>query len=1016
MRNFHLVIFFFLLTTAQQGVAQVLVSGKVIDEAGEALIGATIQIKGTAMGTATDMDGNFTLEVPGTETILMVSMIGYTSYEIQVGNQSNITVTLAEDIKGLEEIIVVGYGTVRKSDLTGSVGSVEVDDIKKIASADVARTMQGKVAGVTITPNSGAPGSGTTIRVRGIGSFANADPLYVVDGFLTGDISNISPNDIASMEVLKDASATAIYGSRGSNGVIIVTTKKGSKNQGMVVDFNAYGGVQSAWNKLEMMDSKTYAQAYLTSVGGSLSDISEADLRSWIQDALAGSISGTDWQNEVLRVAPIQSYDLSLRGANNKLGYGLSGSYFNQQGIVHNTYGKRIQGNGYLDYTPLTNLKISVGLKFSQNDYTNYDQGTYSSVLGTSLRKDPINPIKEPTTGHWDRTGLTDIANPVRLMEEQQLKTSNAIRLQPTLSLNWEIVDGLTFNSSVTIDQRTINSTDRTPENITVQSRVLDENGNPTVNPNESRPNELHLKDKSTLDVLQFTNTLSYQKIFKSGHSINAVAGLETYQEQTSWNRDQIFVDSVGNVSYNERAYNLFSYFGRAVYSFRDRYLVTATIRRDGSSKFPTDLKYGTFPSFSLGWNIDQEEFYPQNDFLVGLKLRGGWGEVGNQSAIAPYRYFSTLSPDWRYAFNNVAGEQGFASTFLPATSITWETSSMTNFALDFLMLENKLSFTAEYYIKETKDLLVDANNVPSPVFAGAFAPATNAASMRNNGIELTLDYKQNFERFRLNVGGNISLLSNEVTSLGAGESISGANYEPKIGMPVTRTVVGEEFATFYGLKTLGIFQTPEEVIAHGSQPLAKPGDVIYQDTNGDDVINVNDAVALGSAIPEFTYGAYINAEYKQFDFSLSVIGSHGNEIANIFSFYIAGSSAVDNNLLTSRLDAWTSPGSTNSEPRLTNEVTLNDQFSDRYVEDGKYFRLRNLQIGYTLPDGSLSKLNVKSLRLYVSGDNLLTLTKYSGYDPEVGLAFNGDPFGAGVDLGNYPQPRTVIIGLNLKF
>ena len=1009
------LLFLFLMILSLDSLAQISVSGKVVDGDGNPLIGATIRIKGTTSGTTADYNGNFSLELEEQSTLL-VSFVGYFDKEVIITEATtSLSIVLEEDIQGLEEVIVVGYGSVKKSDLTGSVGSVKVDEIQKIATVDVARSIQGKVAGVQVVTNSGAPGSGTTIRVRGIGSFANADPLYVVDGFLTGDISNISPNDIQSMEVLKDASATAIYGSRGSNGVILITTKSGKGKDGFSIDFNAYGGVQSAANTLDVMNSQQYAEAYLTSVGGNLSDISESDLRSWIVDALAGNVTGTDWQEEVLNNAPIQSYDLSLYGGYKNLNYKFGGSFFDQEGIVNNTFGQRIQANGQLDYKINDKISVSAGIKYSVNDYTNYDQGTYSSVLATSLRKDPINPIIEPTTGFWDRTGLTDISNPVRMMEEQQFKTSQAVRIQPNVSVSYEIIEGLTFKTMATWDDREIDTDNLTPTNTTVESRNLDGNGNPSVNPNETRVNQLYLKDKSTLNVFQWTNTLNYNKVINK-HSINALIGLESFEQETSWNRDQIFEDSMNNVDYNERAFSLLSYFARVVYSFDNRYLVTATIRRDGSSKFPESGRWGTFPSFSVGWNLDQEAFFPTSDVWSGLKLRASWGEVGNQAAIQPFRFFSTLSQGWSYAFNNQVGSEGYASTFLPAATITWETSSMTNLALDFYFLDDRLTFTGEYYIKKTEDLLVDANNVPSPVFAGAFAPATNAASMENDGIELTLDFKQKLNDLFINVGGNISFINNQVTSLGAGESITGANYEPKIGMPVTRTVVGGEFAAYYGLQTLGIFQTQEEIDAHGSQPLARPGDVRFLDSNGDNVINADDAVLLGSAIPDFTYGFYINAEYKRFDISASFIGSKGNEIANIFNFYIAGTSAVDNNLLVSRQDYWTGPGSTNTQPRLTNEVTNNDLFSDRYIEDGSFLRLRNIQVGYTLPTSFAEKVKMKSARIYASADNLFTITDYSGYDPEVGLPFNGDPFGSGVDLGNYPLARTIIMGVNFKF
>ncbi len=1018
MKAFYTLLFLHVLVISAS-FGQVKISGTVKDDTGSPLIGATIGVVGTTIGTIADVNGEFKLDVPSNDANIDISFVGYESKRVSVEGATSFDIILNVNVEELAEIVVVGYGAIRKSDLTGAVGSVDTEQMQKIATVDVNRSIQGKVAGVQVITDSGAPGSGTAVRVRGVGSFSNADPLYVVDGFLTGDISNIAPNDIESMEVLKDASATAIYGSRGSNGVIIITTKKGLSS-GVEVDLNSYAGTQRAWRTLDMLDAQTFAQAYLESIGGRISAITESDLRSWIQDAGAGAIPGTSWQDEVLQNAVIHSHDISARGGINNLKYKIGAAYFNQEGIVQNTYSERIQGNANLAYNFGDRLSITADIKYSVNEWTDYDQDTYSSILSTALRKDPINPIVEPITGHWDRTGLTDISNPGRLVDEQQFKLNEAIRVQPSVSASYKILDGLTFNSSVNWDDRDIDFDNLTPVNTTVQSRVLDALGAPTVNPNESRVNELYLKELNTLRVFQNTNTLSYQRDIKK-HSINAVVGLESFQRETSDNEDQVFPDSLGNIKYEERAFNLLSYFSRAVYSYDGRYLLTATIRRDGSSKFPKDGRWGTFPSFSIGWNLDQESFFPKTDLISGVKIRGGWGQVGNQSAIEPFRFYSTLSPNWFYSFDNLNASEGFASTFLPASTITWETSTMTNIGLDLYLLQNRLSVIAEYYNKTTEDLLVDADNVPSPVFAGALAPASNAASMKNQGIELAIDYKQILGAFEFNLGGNIAFVSNEVTSLGAGERIEGAAYEPKIGMPMTRTVVGGEFSSFYGLETLGIFQNQEEIDAHGVQPLAQPGDIKYSDFNGDGAITPEDAVLIGSAIPDFTYGFYVNANYRNFDLSASFFGSQGNDIANLFAYYSAGSSAVANNLTQDRWDnRWTGPGSTNENPRISNEAIAadNDLFSDRYIEDGSFLRLRNIQIGYTLPAKFTSRVGIRNLRVFASADNLITITDYTGFDPEVGLAYNkdGDPFGNGVDLGNYPQAQTIIFGLNLKF
>ncbi|MFY0687230.1 MAG: TonB-dependent receptor [Cyclobacteriaceae bacterium] len=1012
------------------------VKGTVYADDGFALPGASVMIQGTSNGTVTDLEGKFTLSVPQ-GSILNISFVGYMTSQVVVNDNSSINVTLDMDVQALEEIVVVGYGTVEKSDLTGSVGSIDMEQVQKIASVDVARNIQGKVAGVQVTTNSGAPGKGTTIRVRGVGSFQNANPLFVVDGFLTGDISTISPNDITSMEVLKDASATAIYGSRGANGVIIITTKKGL-NKGFEIEVNAYGGIQTAWKKMDLLNAAEFAELYVESVSGpgedwDIGEVDDSGRRSWIRDALGGNIGETNWQDEVLRVAGVQNYNLSIRGGTQKVRYKVSGTAFNQQGIVHNTYGKRYQGQANLEVKPIKKMTLTGDVKVSFNDYINYDEGTYSSVLGTALRKDPINPVKDPATGHWDRTGLTDIVNPARMMHEQQFRFSNANRIQPGLSAKLNIAEGLDFSSSLSYDTRIIDSESLTPANTTIESRFLI-NDEPLVSPNESRANDVLTSNRNELTVWQNSNVLSYANDFGK-HSINAILGYETYRQFN----ENVSVDATGAEIPRDRRFILMSYFARLVYSYDNRYLLTMTGRRDGSSKFNEGNKWGTFPSFSAGWNVNEEAFFPENSVVNGLKLRGGYGEIGNQDPIAPYGYLSTLSQGWAYAFNNdTTSYGGNAATQIPAVDIKWEVSEMTNFGIDLEMLDYRLIVSAEYFIKNTTDLLVQ--NIPVPNFVGASGPTSNAASMTNRGTELTLDFKQSLGEFNFNIGGNISFISNEVTGLGSGDRIDGANFEPKIGMPVTRTIVGEEFSTFYGLRTLGIFQTQEEIDAYKAynregQPInsdgevvaensadhkavmnrASPGDVIYDDVNKDGVITADDAVSLGSAVPDFTYGLYLSGEYKSFDLSMSFTGTYGNEIANVFTYYINGSSALDNNMLTTRLDRWVGPGSSNTQPRVTQQVNQNDLFSDRYIEDGSFMRMRNLQIGYTLNESFASKLKMKSLRVYLSADNLLTLTKYTGFDPEIGLAY-GNSFAPGVDLGSYPLARTIIIGTNIKF
>jgi len=1054
------------------------ITGTVTDSStGEALIGVNIlQKESQDMGTVSDFNGDYAIKAEAGD-VLIFSYIGYDTKEVVVteGN-SEYAVAMEINSEVFEEVVVIGYGVAKKGDVTGSVASVDVEQLEKIASPGIARNLQGKVAGLTVNANSGAPGQGSTIQIRGVGSFQNASPLYVVDGFITGDVSNISPNEIASMEVLKDASATAIYGSRGANGVILITTKNGGDKEGnAIIELNSWGGFQTPNKTSDLLNAQDYAEVYLEAVSNgenNLDAIVEPSKRSWIQDGLGLDELGTDWQDVVFRDrASIMSHGVNIRGSEGKVNYNLGGLYYDQEGIVNRTYSNRYQFNFGADMDVKSWLNLGAEIRYSRNEASNFDEDPFSGPLATALSKDPINPVYDIVTGDWNRTGLTDLPNPAKGVFLTQYNSNTWDRYVGTMRSKINFHDNLKLNSQITLDQRRQSGSFYSPVVNVVEGRNLNSSFFPQLSSNESTNISSLTEEERNLRVLQISNYLTYN-LARGDHSWNAMIGTEAFQRLDQFN--QLFVQDVpeaealryislgGDLSSlvgrdNEGQFSLLSFFGRANYSYNNKYYVTATIRRDGSSKFAAGNKWGTFPSFSAGWSVHNEDFFNSNSFINRLKIRAGWGQVGNQDPIGNYATFALLSPNWNYALNNQTPAQGLAPNVLPATDLKWEISEMLNFGIDLGFWQDQLTVGIDYFKKNTNDLLV--SSIPTPGFAGANGAASNAASMVNTGIEFTAQYRARIGKLGLTVGGNISAIDNEVTDLGNGDFITGGDRVQKIGFPATRTLIGYEFASFFALETNGIFQNTGEVERHialdanglpidarGNQlnnieiengkvfgyytnsegesvraqarPLqrnAKPGDIRYRDTNFDGKIDEDDLTFQGSSVPDFTYGAYVNLDYSDFDLSIAVLGTQGNEIANIRSYWLQNSNPLESNLAANRINRWSGEGSSNTEPRVTNGLTDNSLYSERFIEDGSFFRIRNIQLGYTLPETILSSFGLSNVRVYISGDNLLTLTGYSGLDPEIGSAF-GDSFSPGVDYGVYPVAKTFIVGTNITF
>ncbi|PQA59243.1 SusC/RagA family TonB-linked outer membrane protein [Siphonobacter curvatus] len=996
------------------------ISGTVADEKGELLPGVSLSIKGTTLGTNTNVEGRFTLSIPANATTLVVSFVGMQTQEIPVTNESTYTIVLQSDSKSLDEVVVIGYGSARKSDLTGSVASIKSEQLTQIATPNVTQAIQGRVAGVDVTANSGEPGGASRIRIRGVGTINNSDPLYVVDGFQTGDISFLAPTDIASMEILKDASATAIYGSRGANGVVLITTKRGRSGPTRFT-LDGYAGVQNAWNKLNMLNAAQYGTLRLEAYrnDGTVLDPNGAEYRL-LNNAAQTNMQGTDWQKEVMQSGSIQNYSLNVLGGTEKSRYSLTGTYFGQDGIVKNSSLRKYFLRFNNDYTFNNWLTGGISGAFSRTNKTFTNNDLFAGVLTTALRAEPITPAWNPETNNWGRTIVSQENNPARAANEMSGNKGYESLLNANAYVEASFLKHFKLRSQFGVNYKNVHNKQYLPEFF--------------LDIKELRPNSQLTEYRSEQTQWVSSTYLTYDNDFGK-HHVGGMIGTEA-QRST--------FDNIGMTAYNVPANtdlrylsssrnpnviptttppsdeSLLSFFGRANYSYNEKYMLTATLRYDGSSRFLKGNRWGIFPAFAFGWNVTDEPFMANIKAISNLKVRAGWGQVGNQNSANNYGYVTTISGGNRYVFGDQIVE-GFAPTMASNPNLKWETTTSSNIGIDADFFNHSLSLTADYFIKNTADMIV---RVPVPVFIGVGPPYVNAGSMRNNGIELALNYRNEVGAFRYDVGVNFTKIKNEVTSLGGGTGIESANVISNWGN-ITRTSVGREIAYFYGLKTDGIFKTQEEANAYntkygiGSENLAKAGDVRFVDANNDGVINDKDRVYLGSATPKFSYGFNATLGYKNFDLRLFFQGVQGVEVVNALDYFTRSSMGTWNSV-TDRLNRWTPENTNTNEPRMTaKDANANYRFSDRFVQSGDYLRLRNVTLGYTIPKVVTDRWKMSTVRAYVSVDNLLTVTGYKGLDPEIGeYGYNRsyNPLAVGVDVGTYPQPQTWRAGLTLNF
>lgn len=982
------------------------VTGTVTDVSGEPIIGANIRIKGTTTGTITDIDGNFSIEAEP-QSVIEVSYIGYLTQETVINNQKSIRFLLKEDTKTLDEVVVIGYGVQKKADLTGSVANINTEKLNTQSNANIGQALQGKIAGVDIVSQGGAPGSGTRIMVRGIGTLSNASPLYIVDGMYMNSIDHINPNDIASIDVLKDASSAAIYGSRAANGVIIVTTKEGSNTEGKpIIDLSVNLGISTASKFLDMLDAKGWAE--VTTIARQAIGKPALDMATDLANK-----PDNDWQDIMFRPALMQNYNLSVKGGGKYSTYYTGLGYFNQDGIVKGTNYQRYNIQSKNDYkrgifSAGTNLIIS----FSHDKPLH--QELRGGMIGTILQSVPtLEKYDDTREGGYGGTygDVVNIPHPLAIIDDNIMDRYNEnVKIFANLYAQIELFKGLKYKLNLTPDF----SFERYKNYLNKYDFGLATNSITQLTERQRRRRNILVE-----------NLLTFDRTFGE-HKISALAGytyqdsrfrhIQAYGEGLPQGLEEIDAATTNRSNEgNSWRSVLTSILGRVFYSYQNKYLFTATIRRDGSSKFGKNNRYGYFPSFSLGWNVAEEKFMENVHWLDQLKLRGGYGVLGNQE-IDNYQYSSTITTGINYPDGNGGLLQGAFPKNFANPDIKWEETAMTNVGIDFMAFNNRLSLTADYYVKNTKDILL---TVPIPISSGgANDPIRNAGKIRNNGFEFNLGWMDQPNpdiSYGINLIGSFN--KNKVIAMGSESgSIKGGSTNQNI--TTSETKAGYPIGGYWLISTAGYFNSQEEVDAYAKdgkkiQPAAEPGDIKFVDANNDGVINDDDRVFQGSPFPDFTFALNGNMRYKNFDLSIGLQGVLGNKIYNATRQTLEDVTK-GSNFLASCLDYWTPENKNASHPRLTwDDPNRNTRAeSDRYLENGSYLRLRSVQLGYTFPQ-TWFKGAIQHARVYINAENLFTITSYSGYSPDV----NADNANyRGFDNFIYPTNRTFMLGLNVTF
>lgn len=965
------------------------ISGKVTDSSGVSLPGVSVVVKGTTTGVITDVDGKYTLSKVPENAILQFSFVGMKTQEIEVGGKTSINVVLADETIGIEEVVAIGYGTVRKSDLTGSVASVKGTDISALSSTTVSQALQGRVAGVQVQQNNGQPGANMQVRIRGANSIKGSnDPLWIIDGF-PGDQSMINTSDIESMEVLKDASATAIYGSRGANGVVIITTKRAKEGR-MQIEYNGSFSVQTLAKKLDLLDAKEYMQ-YMN-----IQQVNKTGLEFFTADQINRAGSGTDWQDLCFRQAPIHDHSINISGGNEKAQYSLGGSFFDQKGIIFNSGYSRINLRSNLNYNISPKINVSSNIIISRAD--NDKQASEGGNRGTTLIGAII--VAPPTLSPYDENGLynqlntqyswlSGLQNPIAWVNEKSYKWYSN-RTMANVAFNYKPLEGL----SIKISGNVSSANNREDDYITSKY------------PNSSGSASISLGETVSLNS---DNIITYNKTINEKHRISVMGGV-TYEQSVNksvgasgngflsdifetYNIGSAITPGIASSGYSK--WTLLSYLSRLNYSYNDKYLATVSFRSDGSSRYSKGSKWGYFPSGAIAWRVSNEDFMKNISLISNLKLRLGYGETGS-TAISPY---STLD---LMATGQTTFNKDLYTYFSPSSyylsNLKWETTAQTDIGMDVAFLDNRIRLSADYYIKNTRDLL---NVVEMPRSSGYISSTKNIGKIQNKGLELQLDADLVDKAVKWNISTNISFNRSKVVKLAGGQDVFGNSLDI--------VIIRDQLNLLREGQPIGVFYGYQEKGYDGK------GNINYKDNNNDGFISAADKTIIGNPNPDFTYSLNSTLSYKNFIFSFYIQGTQGNDLYSLSMAALTCDYQEGINTFRDVLyDHWTTETPNAKYPALTSAATSSLKMSDRFVYDGSYIRLKNIELAYNLPINKIPWM--KKAQVFASAQNLLTITNYPFWDPDVNAKGGSSSITQGVDEYVYPTSKNITLGFRLNF